>query len=151
MLRLGLGLAVLVALADQAAKWWILAVMQPPRVIEVTPFFNLVLGLNKGISFGLFGDHDSGPWIFLALAAAIATGLVIWLHRVRRAWIGAAIGLILGGAVGNAVDRLRFGGVVDFLDFHISGWHWPAFNLADSAITVGAAMMLLDALFERRR
>ncbi|MFO0995703.1 MAG: signal peptidase II [Alphaproteobacteria bacterium] len=153
MLRLGLGIGALVALLDQATKWWILAtVMQPPRVIEVTPFFNLVLGWNRGVSFGLFNESDGvGPWPFVVLTAAITVGLVIWLKRTTYAWLGVALGLIIGGAIGNAVDRLRFGAVVDFLDFHLAELHWPAFNVADSAISVGVVMVLVDSLFGRRR
>jgi signal peptidase II len=138
---------------DQVTKWWILdVVMQPPRVIEVTPFFNLVLGWNRGVSFGLFNDREGfGPWPFLVLTAAITAGLVIWLKRVAGSWLAAALGLIIGGAVGNAIDRVRFGAVVDFLDFHVAGLHWPAFNLADSAISVGVVMVLVDSLFGRTR
>lgn len=153
MLRLGLGIGALVALLDQATKWWILGtVMQPPRVVEVTSFFNLVLGWNRGVSFGLLNDADGfGPWPFLALTAAITLGLVIWLKRVSGVWLGASLGLIIGGAVGNAVDRLRFGAVVDFLDFHLASLHWPAFNAADCAISVGVVMILVDSLFGRAR
>lgn len=153
MLRLGLGIGALVAVLDQGTKWWILAlVMQPPRVIEVTPFFNLVLGWNRGVSFGLFSDADGlGPWPFIALTAAITLGLVVWLKRTSNRWLGGALGLIIGGAVGNAVDRMRLGAVVDFLDFHLGGLHWPAFNLADTAISVGVVMILVDSLFGRGR
>ena len=153
VLRLGLGIGVLVALLDQGAKSWVLAtVMQPPRVIEVTSFFNLVLGWNRGVSFGLLNDADGvGPWPFLALTAAITLGLGFWLYRVSGRWLGVALGLIIGGAVGNAADRVRFGAVVDFLDFHLAGLHWPAFNLADSAISVGVVMILVDSLFGHSR
>ncbi len=148
-LRLGLVAAILVILFDQATKWWIMAVvMQPPRIIPVTPFFNLVMGWNRGISFGLFdGDSAVNVWILPLVALAIVAALVVWLRRVQGVWLASAIGLVIGGALGNVVDRLRFGAVADFLDFHVAGYHWPAFNVADSGITVGVAMLVLDSLF----
>ena len=148
-LRLGLGVAILVIVFDQATKWWIIeVVMQPPRIIELTPFFNLVMGWNRGISFGLFdGDSAINVWILPLVALAIVAALVVWLRRVQGAWLASAIGLVIGGALGNVVDRLRFGAVADFLDFHVAGYHWPAFNVADSGITVGVAMLVLDSLF----
>ena len=144
-----LGLAALVLLLDQITKWLILAVvMQPPRQIEVLPFFNLVLTFNRGVSFGLFdGSSPWQPWLLSGLALAIVTGLVIWLRRQDR-WLPAvAIGLIVGGAIGNVIDRVRIGAVVDFLDVHAFGWHWPAFNIADSGVTIGVVLLLLDGLF----
>lgn len=150
MLRRGLGLAALVLILDQASKWWILLdVMAPPRMIEVTGFFNLVLVWNPGISFGMFGSGE-GRWLLAGLAAAIAVALVVWIARTVRPWLAVALGLVVGGALGNALDRVIHGEVVDFLDFHLAGAHWPAFNLADSAITVGVIVMLVDSLFEKR-
>lgn len=151
--RKGLAVAAAVIILDQISKWWILGtVMQPPRVIPLTPFFNLVLGWNRGISFGFF---DSGGWLsawFLPLAAvAISAALAVWLYRVRHLRAAVCIGLIIGGAMGNLIDRLRFGAVADFLDFYAWGYHWPAFNLADSAITVGAVVLILDSLFEKEK
>ena len=148
-LRLGLVVAIVVIVFDQATKWWIMAmVMQPPRIIPVTPFFNLVTVWNRGISFGLFdGDSAVTVWILPLVALAIVAALVIWLRRVQGAWLACAIGLVIGGALGNVVDRLRFGAVADFLDFHVAGYHWPAFNVADSGITVGVTMLVLDSLF----
>lgn len=148
-LRLGLVVAIVVIVFDQATKWWIMAmVMQPPRIIPVTPFFNLVMGWNRGISFGLFdGDSAVNVWILPLVALAIVAALVVWLRRVQGVWLASAIGLVIGGALGNVVDRLRFGAVADFLDFHVAGYHWPAFNVADSGITVGVTMLVLDSLF----
>jgi signal peptidase II len=145
----GLAVALLVGLVDQLSKWWILVhVMDPPRVIPVTPFFNLVLGWNRGISFGLLGGTSGlGTWLLVGLALAIVVVLGVWLRRSHRALVVAALGLIIGGALGNIVDRLRFGAVADFLDVHAAGYHWPAFNAADAGITVGAAMLILDSLF----
>lgn len=144
-----LGLSAVVMLLDQLSKWWILElVMRPPQVIEVLPFFNLVLTFNRGVSFGLFdGSSPWQPWLLSGLALAIVTGLVIWLRRQDR-WLPAvAIGLIVGGAIGNVIDRVRIGAVVDFLDVHAFGWHWPAFNIADSGVTIGVVLLLLDGLF----
>ncbi len=147
--RIGLVAAVIVAVLDQLTKWWILDwVMDPPRSIAITPFFNTVLVWNRGASFGLF--EGGGTWPLLAVAAAIVVVLLVWLARTRRRALALALGLVIGGALGNAFDRLARGAVVDFLDFHWGELHWPAFNLADSAITVGVALMLLDGLFERR-
>jgi signal peptidase II len=151
--RLGWLVAVGVLVVDQLTKWWILAaVMDPPRAIAVAPFFNIVLVFNRGVSFGMFGTAPGWmPWLLTAFALAIAAGLGVWLRRVRGRWLGVALGLIIGGALGNVIDRLRFGAVVDFLDFHAAGYHWPAFNVADSGITVGVAVLLLDALKSPQR
>ena len=149
-LRLGLVVAIVVIVFDQATKWWIMAmVMQPPRIIPVTPFFNLVTVWNRGIRFGLFdGDSAVNVWVLPLVALAIVAALVAWLRRVQGVWLASAIGLVIGGALGNVVDRLRHdGAVADFLDFHVAGYHWPAFNVADSGITVGVTMLVLDSLF----
>jgi signal peptidase II len=150
-LPMGLAIAVAVLLADQATKWWAQeAFATPPRIVEVTPFFNLLLTWNRGVSFGLL-DSDSafGPLLLAALAVAITVWLLIWLARVERNHLAVALGLIIGGAVGNVVCRLRFGAVTDFIDLHAAGYHWPAFNVADSAIAVGVAILLLDWLLVR--
>jgi signal peptidase II len=143
-------LAVLVLIVDQAMKWWILHhVMQPPRVIEITPFFNLVLGWNRGVSFGLFGAGETGgAWLLTAVALVICAVLSVWLFRAERIIVGLGLGSIIGGALGNVIDRLRFGAVTDFLDFHLLGVHWPAFNVADAGITIGAAILILHSLFQ---
>jgi signal peptidase II len=153
MLRLGLLIALPVVVLDQISKWWILTeVMDPPKTIAVTGFFNLVLVWNRGVSFGLFDSNSAwGPVLLTALALAIAAGLVVWLRRAGSRLAAAAIGLVLGGAIGNVIDRVRFGAVADFLDFHAAGYHWPAFNVADSAISVGVGLLLYDGLFESRR
>lgn len=152
MLRFGFLLAALVILFDQASKIYVLALFDPPRpIIEVTSFLNIVLVWNRGISFGLFGSGaDYMPWVLSGLALVIAVVLVVWLARVRTRLPAIGIALVLGGAVGNVIDRIRFGAVVDFVDFHLSGWHWPAFNVADSAITVGVVLLLYDSLFGGR-
>ena len=146
----GLACALLIVVFDQASKWVIVAlVMDPPRIIEVLPFFNLVMVWNKGASFGLFGGLAFSDWLLSGLAAAIVIALLFWLRATQGWFFAIAIGLVIGGAIGNLIDRVRFGAVADFLDVHAAGWHWPAFNVADSAITVGVAMMLLDGLIRR--
>ena len=150
-LRNGLSLAALVILLDQLIKYWITnMIMLPPRIIPVTPFFNLVLGHNRGVSFGFFdGNSPLNQWLLSLVALAITATLVIWLARIDKPWVAVALGLIIGGAIGNVIDRLTGGGVVDFLDFHWGEHHWPAFNVADTGITMGAAALILDSLFVR--
>ena len=147
MLRFGLAVAAAVAVADQIVKWWAIGRLpEHPAAIEVLPFFNLVMVWNRGVSFGMFGGGALPPWLLAVVAGAVAVGLGVWLSRVRARWLAAAIGLVIGGAVGNMVDRLRYGAVADFLDVHAGVYHWPAFNLADAAITLGVVFLLIDAL-----
>jgi signal peptidase II len=151
LIRLGLAVAAIVMVLDQISKWWIItAVMQPPRVIEVTSFFNLVMAWNRGVSFSLF-THDAEfmPYVLVAVALGIVVFLLSWLRRADRAFLAFAIGMVIGGALGNVIDRLRFGAVADFLDFHVLGYHWPAFNVADTGISVGVALIVIDGLFGR--
>ena len=148
---LGLGLALAVVAVDQATKWWVVEhVMNPPRVIPVAPFLNLVMGWNRGVSFGLFNwDSAATAWALSVLALVIVAVLLAWMAKEDRATVVAALGLVIGGAIGNVIDRARFGAVADFLDFHAFGFHWPAFNAADTAISLGALALLADALFSR--
>ena len=116
--------------------------------IEVLPFFNLVLTFNRGVTFGLLAtDHPAGRWLLTLLAVAVVLGLGAWLVRARDRMQASALGLIIGGAIGNVVDRLRQGAVTDFLDFHVQGYHWPAFNLADSAIVIGVLLLIAHESF----
>ena len=139
-----LALAALVLVLDQASKAWVLASFRPMESHIVTPFFNLVLVFNSGAAFSfLAGAGGWQKWFFVVLALGISLWLLMLLRRhAPERLLPAALSLILGGAIGNVVDRLRFDAVVDFLDFHLAGYHWPAFNVADSAITVGVALML---------
>ena len=150
-MRKGLGIALIVIGFDQASKIWIVEqVMQPPQIVEVTPFFNLVMGWNYGVSFGIFNQHSPwNAWVLSAIAIAIVIVLLFWLRKADKGLVVLALGMIIGGALGNVIDRVRFGAVADFLDFHVAGYHWPAFNVADSGITVGAALLVLDALFAK--
>ncbi|MDH5489748.1 MAG: signal peptidase II [Rhodospirillaceae bacterium] len=145
---LGLGIALIVFILDQLSKWWMLTEVMPvPTVMRITSFFNLVIAYNRGISFGMFGaSSDMGSWVLIAIAVVIVAFLLNWLMKGESLLSVLATGLIIGGALGNVADRIRFGAVVDFLDFHIGSSHWPAFNVADTAITLGAAALILEAL-----
>jgi signal peptidase II len=146
-LRIGLLVALAVLALDQASKALALALLGGRPPVEVTGFFNLVLVWNPGVSFGMLqGLGETGPWLLTGFAVAVCVALLFWLARERRGLTRLALGLVLGGAIGNIVDRLRFGAVIDFLDFHAMGYHWPAFNVSDSAIVVGAALLLFDGL-----
>ncbi len=153
MLRLGLVCAAILTVLDQLSKWVILTeIMNPPRILEITGFFNLVLVGNRGVSFGMFSSDT--PWIqpaFAGFAAVIAVFLGFWLRRAENRLLAVSLGLVIGGAIGNAIDRLWHGAVIDFLDFHAAGYHWPAFNIADSAITVGVIFIVIDGLFAGRK
>ncbi|MCH1556316.1 MAG: signal peptidase II [Pseudomonadales bacterium] len=133
---------------DQAVKQLMLSmVFDPPRIVEVTGFFNLVPVWNSGVSFGLFGDSDTSRWILVGLALAIVVVLLIWLVRAGNGMVVFALTLVVGGALSNVVDRVVYGAVIDFVDIHAFGFHWPAFNVADSTNVLGTAMLLYDSLF----
>ena len=146
---LGLLVAVPAIGVDQATKWWVLLdVMNPPRVIDVTPFFNLVLVWNRGVSFGMFSnDSMVGVWILSLLALVIVGFLTNWLRKAESRRVAISLGLVIGGALGNVIDRAVHAAVLDFLDFYVGSFRWPAFNAADSFITVGAILLIADSLF----
>ncbi|WP_262030840.1 signal peptidase II [Microvirga sp. Mcv34] len=147
MLRYGLSLAAAWVVLDHATKWWIRDwVMNPPRIIPITDFFNLVLGYNTGVSFGVLGGTNLPPWVLSLVAFVIAAGLTVWLARAGGRLVATALGLLIGGALANGTDRLIHGAVTDFLDFHLAGWHWPAFNMADVGVVCGAGLLMLDSL-----
>ena len=146
-------LAALVVLADQATKALVLARFALGERLELAPFFNLVLVYNKGAAFSFLSD--AGGWqkpllIAFAVGAAALVSFMI-VRRPRERLLCTALALILGGALGNVIDRLRFGQVIDFLDAHAGGYHWPAFNVADSAITIGALLLILEGFVHRER
>jgi signal peptidase II len=146
--RLGLGIVVLVILLDQATKP-LMSGWLSSGAVYVTSFFNLVSAWNRGVGFSLLTlTPPSGPYILSALAIVICAGLAVWLFRTERPLPAVALGLVIGGALGNVIDRLRLGAVFDFLDFHLGDYHWPAFNLADSALSIGVALLIIDGLFE---
>ena len=126
--------------------------MQPPRIINVNEYFNLVLTWNNGISFGLFNnDNEINALIISLIAAVIIIFLIRLLSKSKSRKLSIGLGMIIGGAIGNVIDRSIYGAVMDFLDFHINVYHWPAFNIADSGITVGALILVFDSLFSQRK
>jgi signal peptidase II len=147
------GLAAVVVVLDQLSKAWVFRSLLAERMeIEVLPIFTLVKRYNTGISFSIFAtDHATGPWVFALLATVIALGLLIWLSQTADRLPAIGLALVVGGAVGNVIDRVREGAVMDFLLFHWKGWAWPAFNLADSAITIGVALLIWDGVFGGRK
>ena len=146
MRQFALGLAAVVLVLDQLTKWIMLQVFADnSHAIEVTGFFNLVLVYNTGVSFGFLGSLPA--WVLIVVSLVIVTGLVIWLQRQTRRLPSIGIGMVVGGALGNVIDRVHAPGVIDFLDVHVAGYHWPAFNVADAAITVGIGLILFDGLF----
>ena len=151
--RLSFVLAALVIILDQLSKWWIVAVvMRPPHVVPLAPFLNLALARNRGVSFGMLRlEGPWGPWLLSAVALGVVVWLFLWQRRARSRWISASVGLIAGGALGNVVDRVFRHAVVDFIDAHLGAYHWPAFNLADSAITVGVVLLLFETLLRKGR
>lgn len=174
MRKYGFLIIAFILIADQITKWAILEWMIKPAInpafssfgfidwisqslprlpftsIEILPFFNIVMVWNEGVSFGMLGNL--GPWPLIAVSFAISAIFVVWMWRACAWQQLLSSAMIVGGALGNIIDRLRFGAVADFLDFHAFGWHYPAFNLADSCITLGIALLLLDSLFwEPRR
>jgi signal peptidase II len=142
--------AAVVAL-DQASKALVLGYLQHREARALAPFFNLVLVTNKGAAFSLFASASGWQAPFFIAVALIAIGVVGWMivRDPGKRVLCAGLALILGGALGNLWDRLALGHVVDFLDFHVYGRHWPAFNVADSAITVGAAILILESFMHR--
>lgn len=148
LFRYALVAAALFAAGDLATKWVVASmVMDPPRVIPVLPFFNLVLVFNRGISFGLLGDLGFwGPVVLSALAVGIMGLLLIWLWRTERINEAIGIAMIIGGAAGNLIDRLHDGAVTDFLDLYVGKYHWPAFNGADTFITLGVVCLLVSSI-----
>ena len=142
-----LAIGVLIVI-DQAVKQVMLTlVFNPPRMLEVTGFFNLVPVWNTGVSFGLFGDTVTSRWILVAVALVIVVILLVWLARAESGIVSIALVLVIGGALGNVLDRVFYGAVIDFFDIHAFGFHWPAFNIADATIVIGTALLLYDGLF----
>jgi len=145
-----LWLSVLVIILDQLSKFFISEnlALKPP--VELTSWLNLVLAHNTGAAFSFLGDAGGWQrWFFAILAGVVSIVLIVWILKLpkKAVWMASALALILGGAIGNLIDRVRFGHVVDFIDFHIDTWHFATFNIADAAISVGAVMLLIDAFF----
>jgi signal peptidase II len=152
---LGLAIIAFVTFADLYSQKQIFAILNNiaekqnilnPQ-IEITNFFNLVKVWNRGISFGILSHMENPKYFIIAVNVTIMLGLIVWLYRNQKIYLTAAISLIFGGALGNLMDRLENGAVADFLDFHYSFYHWPAFNLADSAVFLGVVILLIENLF----
>lgn len=150
--RIGIGafVALAVLAADQASKAWVLGVLPGRGPITLLPVLDLTLVWNKGITFGLFnGEGAVSAVLLVAVALAVVVALIVWLRRAESVRVAAALGAIAGGAVGNVLDRLRFGAVVDFIHAHIGDLSWYVFNVADAAIVCGVAALVLDGLWGR--
>ena len=145
--------AAAIVVADQLTKWLVLERFAAGERMELTPFFNLVLVFNKGAAFSFLAQEGGWQrWALAAFAAVAAVVLAVLIARnPGRRVLCTGLALVLGGALGNLVDRLRFGYVVDFLDFHAAGWHWPAFNVADMGISVGAAILIVESFLPEPR
>lgn len=148
-----LGLALLVVVLDQLSKLMVVASFAYGEGLIITSFFNLVHVLNHGAAFSfLAGAGGWQRWFFTILAGVISVWLIVMIRRHQAERLQPlAFALVLGGAIGNVIDRVRIGAVIDYLDFHAAGVHFPAFNLADSAITLGVILMLLQTLLESRK
>ena len=149
-----LWLSVGVVVLDQATKYLAEHFLRRYEALEVLPFFDLTLLYNTGAAFSFLSDAGGWQrWFFILLAAIVSVVIVFWLRRLRSTdlALAVALALILGGAVGNVVDRIVLGHVVDFISLHYRQWYWPAFNIADSAITVGVVILLLDGFLKRKQ
>ena len=146
---LGIALAVLVIILDQASKYYIMEyVLSEYGVISFGSFFNLVRAWNTGVSFSMFNNWGGAGVILLSLISiTIVCFLLYWMYKEKSKIIQISLGLIIGGAIGNVIDRVRMGAVFDFLDFYIGDHHWPAFNLADSFICIGATIIIIHGIF----
>jgi signal peptidase II len=145
-----IGLALIIVLVDQASKWLALVHLEASEVFSIIPgFFQIVLVKNRGMAFGILNQAKSHLFpVFLLAATIVAIGAILFLFWKRKQlmWFMVGLSLILGGAVGNLIDRIRLGYVIDFLDFFVSGYHWPAFNVADSAVTAGTLWILFNVI-----
>lgn len=149
-----LWLSGLVVVLDQLTKYLAESILALYRPVPVLPSFNFTLMYNTGAAFSLLADASGWQrWLFLILSSVISILLIIWISRLKlgETRLAAALALILGGAVGNLIDRIFYGHVIDFIEIYYDQWHWPAFNLADSAITIGAVLLVIDSLFGTQR
>lgn len=143
-----IGIAIIVVLADQLTKITMTRLLAYGQSDPVTSYFNLVMVYNKGAAFSFLSDQSGWQRYFFTGISVIASLFMLWMlkRNPTQKLFCWALALILGGALGNLIDRVAYGHVIDFLDFHLAGWHWPAFNVADAAITLGAALFVLDEL-----
>ena len=153
MIRFGIWIALAAYTADRVVKWVGIEWLELPiRSFVLTPFFNLTMVKNTGVSFGLLqNDLELGRWLLVAFQVAVVLALLVWLGRARTRLLGGGLGLVIGGAAGNITDRLAWGWVADFFDFHLGQWHFPVFNVADTAIFLGFVLIVLDSLSTRKQ
>ena len=152
MLKQWWWLSALVVVLDQVTKYLAETLLVMHQPVSVLPSFNLMLTYNTGAAFSfLAGAGGWQRWLFLGLGSLVSIGLIVWLRRLEpeEKWLAAALALILGGAVGNLIDRAWLGQVIDFIQLYYDRWYWPAFNVADSAITVGAVLLIVESLQSR--
>jgi signal peptidase II len=151
---LGAFAALVVLVADQVSKWWVVDVLHLPQVgqIVLLPVLNFTMVWNRGVTFGLLTSFGRSSYLLLAaVALAVVIALVVWLRRAESLLVAISLGAIVGGALANVIDRLRFGAVIDFIHAHIGDWSWYVFNLADAAIVCGVAALVIDSLLPRAR
>ena len=137
-----------VLIFDQLTKNIILNEMVTPKIIEVTPFFNLILAFNTGVSFSMFSGNN--PYVLSAIALSVCALIAWWLTKEQDKITRIGFAMIIGGALSNVLDRFMYGAVVDFLDFYIGSYHWPAFNIADTAICIGAGLIVLRSFLLKK-
>ena len=168
------GMILLVILCDQITKWMVTELIVRPAnggqsidlvtwittlpskvsyaQFEVLPFYNTVMVWNYGVSFGLFNNHSTeNALLLVAISLVITLILLIWMFGATNKYVSLGLALAIGGAFGNIIDRVRFGAVIDYIDIHAYGYHWPAFNVADSAIVVGIGIVIIQSLFFEKR
>ncbi len=148
-----LWLSGLIIVLDQISKWLAERFLEPFVPVPVMPSFNLTLVYNKGAAFSFLSQAGGWQrWFFSGLAIAVSVFIILWLRRLhaRDTWTAAGLSLVLGGAIGNLIDRLIYGHVIDFIDVFYSTYHFPTFNVADSAITVGATLLIVHSLFTHK-
>lgn len=150
MLRLGAISALIAFILDRVSKWWFIDVYELPLkgTVEILPIFDVVMVWNRGVSFGfLSANDDFGRWALVAMNLAIVAVLLYWLRSAKNIMLSSAIGLVIGGAFGNIYDRIKFGAVADFFQFHWQDWYFAVFNIADSFIFIGAMLLIFNSTF----
>lgn len=146
-----IGNIISIIVLDQITKYIVMHSIRPHQIIPVTKFFNITYIHNKGMVFGIMGNSSLSPFLFIGASILAIIILILWsLRPGNNLWINTGLSLVIGGAIGNLIDRIVFGGVIDFLDFHIGRYHWPAFNVADTAITIGTIILGIGLLLKNR-
>ena len=148
------GLSALIIIADQITKYAASSMLLMHEPVAILPFFNFTLMHNTGAAFSFLADQGGWQrWFFAVLASGVSIVLAVWLSRLKahETWLAMALSLVLGGAIGNLIDRVYYGYVIDFIDVYYNASHWPAFNIADSAISIGAVMLVIDAFRNKEK